>query len=99
MSPDDTDRDAVAIDLLSDTAATEFAETLFRRSAGEDLAHYAPADLERLAAAALGHVARSIRNARLDPQWQEITVRGWVSVGQKRVSLGQGSAGLPRAWF
>jgi len=58
MSPDDSDRHALAVDLLSDTTPTEFAETLFRRSAREDLARYAPADLERLATAALAHVAK-----------------------------------------
>src|SRR5277367_621982 len=57
MSPDDTDRHALAIDPLSDTTPTEFADTLFRRSAREDLTRYAPADLERLAASALAHVA------------------------------------------
>ncbi len=58
MSPDDTDRPALAIGPLSDTSPAEFVETLFRRSAREDLARYRPADLERLAAATLDHVAK-----------------------------------------
>jgi glutamate dehydrogenase len=58
MSPDDTDRHSAAIDLLPETTPAEFADALFRRSAREDLARYAPADLERLAAAALDHVVK-----------------------------------------
>ncbi|MGH7159257.1 MAG: NAD-glutamate dehydrogenase domain-containing protein, partial [Acetobacteraceae bacterium] len=41
---------------LAGITPAEFAETLFRRSAREDLARYQPADLERLAAAAQAHL-------------------------------------------
>jgi glutamate dehydrogenase len=58
MSPDDTTPLDVAIGSLSDTTPAEFAETLVRRSAREDRARYAAADLEQLAAAALDHMAK-----------------------------------------
>jgi glutamate dehydrogenase len=57
MAPDDTNRPALAASAFLGTTPAEFVDTLFRRSAREDLARCAPADLELLATAALNHLA------------------------------------------
>jgi glutamate dehydrogenase len=80
MSPDDRDPHALAIDLLSETTASEFAETLFQRSAREDLERSAPADLERLAAAALAHLAKP------RPAGPDICISDYEFVTDGRVS-------------
>jgi glutamate dehydrogenase len=65
MAPDDPDRSALASGVLLGTTPAEFVDTLFRRSAREDWARCRPADLERLAAAALRHLATP-RSAKPD---------------------------------
>ncbi|MGH7067327.1 MAG: NAD-glutamate dehydrogenase domain-containing protein, partial [Acetobacteraceae bacterium] len=57
MPDDETGGSASPTPPLAGITSAEFVETLFRRSAREDLARYQPADLERLAAAALAHLA------------------------------------------